>query len=202
VEKLEAVNDLVVRQRKELTEIITGFETKNTYSIEDVHGQQLYVAAEASGSIVIRILLRSLRPFIIGIFSGTNDTMLLKITRSFRWYFHHVEVKDHQDQSLGVIERQFSMLNRKYLVSQGVGREDYYIESSILSPWTFYIKNSDGVEQGKITKKWGGLVKETISNADDFGVTWPAKWDKSLKSLVLGAVFLIDFIYFENRGHR
>ena len=202
MEKLEAVNDLVVRQRKELTEIITGFETKNTYSIEDVHGQQLYVAAEASGSIVIRILLRSLRPFIIGIFSGTNDTMLLKITRSFRWYFHHVEVKDHQDQSLGVIERQFSMLNRKYLVSQGVGREDYYIESSILSPWTFYIKNSDGVEQGKITKKWGGLVKETISNADDFGVTWPAKWDKSLKSLVLGAVFLIDFIYFENRGHR
>jgi len=202
VEKLEAVSDLVVRQRKELTEIITGFETKNTYSIEDVHGQQLYVAAEASGSIVIRILLRSLRPFTIGIFSGTNDTMLLKITRSFRWYFHHVEVKDHQDQLLGVIERQFSMLNRKYLVSQGVGREDYYIESPILSPWTFYIKNSDGVEQGKITKKWGGLVKETISNADDFGVTWPAQWDKSLKSLVLGAVFLIDFIYFENRGHR
>ena len=202
MEKLEAVSDLVVRQRKELTEIITGFETKNTYSIEDVHGQQLYVAAEASGSIVIRILLRSLRPFTIGIFSGTNDTMLLKITRSFRWYFHHVEVKDHQDQLLGVIERQFSMLNRKYLVSQGVGREDYYIESPILSPWTFYIKNSDGVEQGKITKKWGGLVKETISNADDFGVTWPAQWDKSLKSLVLGAVFLIDFIYFENRGHR
>ena len=202
MEKLEAVSDLVVRQRKELTEIITGFETKNTYSIEDVHGQQLYVAAEASGSIVIRILLRSLRPFTIGIFSGTNDTLLLKITRSFRWYFHHVEVKDHQDQLLGVIERQFSMLNRKYLVSQGVGREDYYIESPILSPWTFYIKNSDGVEQGKITKKWGGLVKETISNADDFGVTWPAQWDKSLKSLVLGAVFLIDFIYFENRGHR
>jgi hypothetical protein len=202
VEKLEAVSDLVVRQRKELAEIITGFETKNMYSIEDVHGQQLYVAAEASGSTVIRILLRSLRPFTIGIFSGNNETMLLKITRPFRWYFHHVDVEDDQNQSLGVIERQFSMLSRKYLVSQAVDIEDYYIESPILSPWTFYIKDSNGVEQGKITKKWGGIVKETISNADDFGVTWPPQWDKSLKSLMLGAVFLIDFIYFENRGHR
>jgi hypothetical protein len=202
MEKLEGVSDLVVRQRKELVEIVTGFETKNTYSIEDVHGQQLYVAAEASGSTVMRILLRSLRPFTIAIFSGTNDTMLLKITRSFRWYFHHVEVEDDQGQSLGIIERQFSMLKRKYLVSQAVGLEDYCIESPILSPWTFYIKDSDGVEQGKITKKWGGLVKETISNADDFGVTLPAQWNKPLKCLVLGAVFLIDFIYFENRGHR
>ena len=202
MQKLESVSDLVVRQRKELAEIITGFETKNMYSIEDVHGQQLYVAAEASGSTMMRILLRSLRPFTIGIFSGNSETMLLKITRPFRWYFHHVEVEDDQGRLLGVIERQFSMLNRKYLVSQGVGLDDYYIESPILSPWTFYIKDSYGVEHGKITKKWGGLVKETISNADDFGVTWPAQWDKSFKSLLLGAVFLIDFIYFENRGHR
>ena len=75
MQKLESVSDLVVRQRKELAEIITGFETKNMYSIEDVHGQQLYVAAEASGSTMMRILLRSLRPFICGIFSGTIDTM-------------------------------------------------------------------------------------------------------------------------------
>ena len=46
MENLNSVSDLVVRQRRELAEIITGFETKNAYSIEDVHGQQLYVAAE------------------------------------------------------------------------------------------------------------------------------------------------------------
>ena len=72
----------------------------------------------------------------------------------------------------------------------------------MLSPWTFYIRDSKGVEQGKITKKWGGFIKEAISNADDFGVTWPAQWDAGVKSVLLGAVFLIDFIYFESRGQR
>ena len=46
------------------------------------------------------------------------------------------------------------------------------------------------------------FIKETISNADDFGVTWPAQWDNAVKSVLLGAVFLIDFIYFESRGQR
>ena len=202
MEKLEAIRDLVVRQRKEWGEIITGFETRNRYSIEDVHGQQLYVAAEASGSTMMRIFLRAWRPFTIGIFSGSSDTMALKITRPFRWYFHRVEVEDGQGESLGVIGRQFSMLNRKYVVSREGGLEDYYIEGPLLSPWTFYIKDSKGEEHGKITKKWSGLFKEAFSDADNFGVTWPAQWDTRFKSLMLGAVFLIDFIHFENKAQR
>tara|TARA_B100001123_G_scaffold440115_1_gene578371 strand:+ start:1889 stop:2497 length:609 start_codon:yes stop_codon:yes gene_type:complete len=200
MEKLNSISDLVVRQRKELAEIITGFETKNAYSIEDVHGQQLYVAAEGSGSTMMRIFLRAFRPFTIRIFAGGSDVMSLQILRPFRWYFHRVEVEDGQGQLIGVVERQFNWLNRRYVVTCTPAQKEYYIESPMLSPWTFYIRDSKGVEQGKITKKWGGLIKEAISNADDFGVTWPAQWDAGVKSVLLGAVFLIDFIYFESRG--
>ena len=202
MEILSSISDLVVRQRKELAEIITGFETKNAYSIEDVHGQQLYVAAEASGSTMMRIFLRALRPFIIRIFAAGSEAISLKITRPFRWYFHRVEVENGQGELLGVVERQFALLSRIYVVSCAGGQENYYIESPLLSPWTFYIRDSKGQEQGKVTKKWGGFIKETISNADDFGVTWPAQWDNAVKSVLLGAVFLIDFIYFESRGQR
>ena len=103
MEKLNSISDLVVRQRKELAEIITGFETKNAYSIEDVHGQQLYVAAEASGSTMMRIFLRAFRPFTIRIFAGGSDVMLLQILRPFRWYFHRVEVEDGQGQLIGAV---------------------------------------------------------------------------------------------------
>tara|TARA_B100000029_G_scaffold516554_1_gene630842 strand:+ start:7790 stop:8398 length:609 start_codon:yes stop_codon:yes gene_type:complete len=202
MDNLKSIGNLVVRQRKELTEIITGFETKNAYSIEDMHGQKLYVAAEASGSTMMRIFLRAFRPFVIRIFPDGSDVMSLQITRPFRWYFHQVEVVDGQGQLLGVVERQFSWLNRIYVVNCTVTQEKYYIESPLLSPWTFYIKNGKGEEQGKITKKWGGLIKEAISNADDFGVTWPADCDAVVKCVLLGAVFLIDFIYFESRGQR
>ncbi len=202
MKNLNSISDLVVRQRKELAEIITGFETKNAYSIEDVHGQQLYIAAEEAGSTMMRIFLRAFRLFIIRIFADGTDAISLIITRPFRWYFHRVEVENGQGELLGVVERQFALLSRTYFVSCAGGRENYSIESPLLSPWTFYIRDSNGEEQGKITKKWGGFIKETISNADDFGVTWPAQWDSTVKSVLLGAVFLIDFIYFESRGQR
>ena len=112
MENLNSVSDLVVRQRRELAEIITGFETKNAYSIEDVHGQQLYVAAEESGSTMMRIFLRALRPFVIRILADGSDAISLKITRAFRWYFHRVEVENGQGELLGVVERQFALLNR------------------------------------------------------------------------------------------
>jgi len=45
-------------------------------------------------------------------------------------------------------------------------------------------------------------MKEGFTDADSFGVTFPADWDVELKALLLGAVFLIDFVHFENRGNR
>ena len=157
MDNLKSIGNLVVRQRKELAEIITGFETKNAYSIEDVHGQQLYIAAEEAGSTMMRIFLRAFRPFIIRIFADGTDAISLIITRPFRWYFHRVEVENGQGELLGVVERQFALLSRTYFVSCAGGRENYSIESPLLSPWTFYIRDSNGEEQGKITKKrfWG-----------------------------------------------
>ena len=67
--------------------------------------------------------------------------------------------------------------------------------------WTFQIRK-DGVEYGKITKKWSGLMKEGITDADNFGVVFPVDWEVQWKALFLGAVFLIDFVHFENKGDR
>lgn len=34
----------------------------------------------------------------------------------------------------------------------------------------FILRSMDGVEQGKISKQWSGLVKEYFTNADNFGI--------------------------------
>ena len=60
----------------------------------------------------------------------------------------------------------------------------------------------DGVEVGRISKKWGGAMKEVFTDADNFGVQFPAEWEPPLKALFLGAVFLIDFVHFENKGNN
>jgi hypothetical protein len=60
------------------------------------------------------------------------------------------------------------------------------------------IKGTDGVtEVGKITKQWGGFIQEVISKADIFSCTFPMDMDIKMKATILGATFLIDFMYFE-----
>jgi uncharacterized protein YxjI len=197
VERLSSINGLVVSQQKEWGEILTGFETKNRYAILDMSGSRLYLAAEEAGSTLLRLFLKALRPFTIAVLAE-DDQVVLRIKRPFRFYFHRAEVVDSQGQSLGVIEKRFSVLRRIYSVFNSSGEEVFQLFGPILHPWTFQIKNN-GVEYGKITKKWSGLLKESFTDTDNFGVTFPAEWDVKLKALFMGAVFLIDFVHFENK---
>jgi hypothetical protein len=55
--------------------------------------------------------------------------------------------------------------------------------------------------QGKIAKRWSGLGKEMFTDADSFGITFPGDIDVQAKAVLLGAVFLIDFVHFENHNN-
>jgi len=195
---LSSISGLVVNQKKEWGEIATGFETRNKYAISDVSGQPLYLAAEEAGSTLLRWFLKAQRPFTIAVLRQDGQPVL-RVNRPFRFYFHRVEVVDAQGQSLGAIERRFAFLRRIYSVLDPSGTEIFQLYGPILHPWTFQIKKED-VEYGQLTKKWSGLLKEGFTDADNFGVIFPREWDVKLKALFLGAVFLIDFAHFENRG--
>ncbi len=200
MERLSSISSLVVSQQKEWGEILSGFETKNRYAVSDVSGSRLYLAAEEAGPTLLRWFLKALRPFTIAVLTEDGQ-VVLRVVRPFRFYFHRAEVVDSQGQSLGVIQRRFSVLRRIYSVLDSSGEEIFQLFGPILHPWTFQIRN-DGVEYGKITKKWSGLLKEGFTDADNFGVMFPAEWDVKLKALFLGAVFLIDFVHFENKGNN
>ena len=63
----------------------------------------------------------------------------------------------------------------------------------------FQVLSNDGrTEVGKISKKWTDFVQEESSDADIFGISFPVELDVKVKATLLGAVFLIDFMYFED----
>ena len=103
MERLSSISSLVVSQQKEWGEILTGFETKNRYTISDMSGRRLYLAAEKAGSTLLRWFLKALRPFTIAVLTEDGQ-VVLQVMRPFRFYFHRAEVVDSQGQSLGVIE--------------------------------------------------------------------------------------------------
>lgn len=193
---LAEVDTLVVSQKKEWGEIFTGFETRNSYTVLDASGTPLFAAAEEGGSILGRWFLKSLRPFQIHVRTMEGQPVL-RAQRPFRFFFHEISVHDGAGQHLGTIKRRWTWLRRKYSVLDASGQEVFELFGPILHPWTFEIRQGEQT-LGKITKKWSGLLKEAYTDADNFGITMPADWDVRTKALFLGAVFLIDFVHFED----
>lgn len=197
--ELERLGRLIVSQRKEWGEILSGFETHNKYIVFDDAGHEVYLAFEEGGSLLIRWWLRALRPFEIVLLTPDRQPVL-RIHRPFRFYFHQVQIRDAAGRPLGTIRRRFSVLRRRYDVLDDQGRTVYELFGPLVHPWTFEIRRDEDVF-GRITKRWSGLGKEVFTDADNFGVEWPDDWPVAIKALLLGAVFLIDFVHFENTGN-
>ena len=189
----------IIQQKKEWGEILTGFETKNKYSIMDMAGQQLMMAAEVGTGFLSRNFLKSARPWTIHVMTNDSQPLLL-LKRPFKFYFHRVNVEDSNGAFIGHVQRTWSWVRRIYTVHDRAGAEKFTLFGPILHPWTFNILQN-GQEIGKITKKWSGLAKEWFTTADNFGMTYPASLDSDSKDLLLAAVFLIDFVHFENKGN-
>jgi uncharacterized protein YxjI len=200
MQTMARVGSLVIQQRKEWGEILTGIETRNKYAVMDASGTPLYIAAEVGGNALVRIFLKAWRPFEIAVVRPDN-TVALALKSPFRFYFRTIEIQDPAGRPLGCVRREFSVLRRKYSVYDDQGRPLCELFGPILHPWTFEIRR-DGQTLGKITKNWSGLLKESFTDADNFGVTFPPDWSSSTKAVLLGAVFLIDFVHFENKNNN
>jgi len=199
MEELAGSSSLTVRQVKEWGEIFTGFEGRNRYAVLAPSGELIFAAGEEGGSLLARWFLKAWRPFTLQVLACKDRSSVLRIQSPFRFYFREVSVYDADGRLLGVVKRRFALLRRIYSVQDASGRECCRLFGPILHPWTFEIRDGRGVH-GKITKKWSGLLKEGFTDADDFGVLFPAEWDPEIKAVLLGAVFLIDFVHFEDKG--
>ena len=194
MEKLKHIDALLVRQKKEWGEILTGFETKNKYTVNDITGNQLYWAAEES-SFLSRMFLKKMRPFNIHILSRQGERVL-KFSRPFRFFIHEISVFDLNSRQLGTIKQKFAIFSKRFIVRDEQGREIYSIFGPFFHPWTFKILQND-TEVGKISKKWSGFGKEIFTDADNFNVAFRPGIDVNKKAVLLGALFLIDMLYFE-----
>jgi hypothetical protein len=205
MDHLEVARQLTLVQKKEWGEILSGFEGANRYKVLDEQGGELYSAVETSGNLLVRWFLRALRPFTIEV--SREGKPLIRVTRPFRFYFHEASVEDASGRPLGTIRRELSLLNRSYTIRDATAAPRLVLHGPLFRPWTFLIRAAPGSSgaplvhgEGKIAKRWSGLLKEAFTDSDHFGIEFPAGLDAAHKALLLGVVFLIDFVHFENRG--
>ena len=192
--QLDTMNAVAVKQLKEWAEIIADWEAHNRYQILDGDGNAALEAGEARSSWLSRQFLKGRRPFTIEIRSGAETALIVR--RPFRFYFHTAEIVLPSGRVLGSIDRQFHLFRRSYVVRDAAGREMSQLGGPFFRPWTFRIMER-GKEVGVISKKWSGFGREVFTDADMFGVQFPPDAGAEYKAVLLGAVFLIDFVHFE-----
>ena len=195
---------VMVRQKKEWGEILVGFESKNKFELSDDQGNQLGLAAEEGGgfgAMLGRQVFGQCRRATIHIYD-TGGNKLGRGEKPFRWFFQRMEVFDG-DQKIGAVERKFTWLSRRLVVENAAGEEVMEIVGPIflLGRGTFRLM-FQGQEVGKISKKWGGALREMFTDADTFGVECDTQVPAEIRKILLVATFLIDFTYFENNNRN
>ena len=66
----------------------------------------------------------------------------------------------------------------------------------------FQVKDMNDQKIGKISKQWSGLFREAFTDTDNFGINFPLNLPVKHKAILIGATFLIDFMFFEKSNNQ
>jgi len=209
LEYLTQIDQILVKQKREILEAIIGFETKNKYEIKNSMGQKIYYAKEDTDCCT-RNCCGPVRPFLLDIFDNSNRKVL-QLDRPLRCTsclcfccLQTLTVYDSLGNVLGFIEQSWSIFTPKFKIKNSAGQTVLKIEgplcvfSCLGSDVEFKVLSRDKTAQvGTISKQWSGLLTELLTDADHFSISFPIDLDVNIKAVLLGAVFLIDFMFFE-----
>merc|ERR1719450_668096 len=213
LEYLTQIDQLIVKQKVELLEALTGFETKNKYKIKNSMGQDVYKAKEDTDCCT-RMCCGPGRPFDM-IIRDNADNEVIHLERPLRcsscWFpccLQEITVSSPPGTVIGSVVQDWSICTPQFSIKDHNGDTVLKIEGpvctfSICGDVEFQVLTPDGSnEVGMITKQWSGLLKEAFTDADNFGISFPMDLDVRVKATLLGALFLIDFMFFEKANNE
>uniref|UniRef100_A0A8C2VDS1 Phospholipid scramblase n=1 Tax=Chinchilla lanigera TaxID=34839 RepID=A0A8C2VDS1_CHILA len=209
LEYLSQIDQILIHQQTELLEVLTGIETNNRFEIKNSLGQRIYFAVEDTDCCTLNCC-GSVRPFTLRVLDHLNREVIT-MQRPLRCddccfpgCLQEIEVQAPPGVPVGYVIQTWHPCLPKYTV-QNARREDVLkitgpcVLCKCCTDIDFKIKSLDGKSTvGKISKHWTGFFREAFTDADNFGIQFPLDLDVKMKAVMLGACFLIDFMFFED----
>jgi len=213
LEYLTQVDQIIVKQKVEIMEALFGCETKNKYKLKNSMGQEIYSAKEDTDCCT-RNVCGPIRPFGMTI-KDNNDQEVIYLNRPlncqsacFPCCLQHIEVQSPPGTVIGTVDQDWTFCNPSFTIKDQNGEVALTMEGPCLTysfcgDVEFKVLSPDGsTEVGKISKQWSGLLREAFTDSDNFGISFPMDLDVRMKATLIGAMFLIDFMFFEKKGNE
>ncbi|XP_059820663.1 phospholipid scramblase 2-like isoform X1 [Hypanus sabinus] len=211
LEYLTLIDQILVHQVTELIEALVGYETKNKYEVKNGLGQRVYYAVEDS-EFCNRICCGSNRAFIIKILDNLGRTVMHLVrplgcgSCCCPCCLHQMEVQAPPGKAIGYIVQEWHPFIPKMSILNESRETVLKIRGPCLTMSCFGDVNFEVVSRdeatvvGKISKQWSGLVREYLTDTDNFGIQFPMDLDVKIKAVLLGACIFVDFMYFEQNS--
>nr|XP_033780399.1 phospholipid scramblase 2-like [Geotrypetes seraphini]XP_033780401.1 phospholipid scramblase 2-like [Geotrypetes seraphini] len=208
LEYLTQIDQILIHQIVEMVEVLTGFETNNKYEIRNSMGQQIFFAQEDTDCCT-RNCWGSLRPFNMQITDNAGREIIhvyrpLKCgSCCFPCCLQKMEVQSPPGVPIGYIVQNWHMWKGKFSVQNAAGETVLKVigpccTCRCCADVNFEVTTADESQMvGRICKQWSGMGKELFTKANNFGIQFPLDLDVKTKAVLLGACFLIDFMFFE-----
>jgi len=218
LEMLEACSKVFLKQRVELFEAFTDFETCNSYEIYNAEtGQLLFILGESS-ECCERQCCKNQRSFEMLMTSAmgggqvlANFERPLKCTQQIPCILQEMTIAIGPQGSppVGKIEQQCTLCMPKFNVINAQGAVMYELSGPLCVcdipciDVEFFIK-APGSEDvlGKITKTsaqgLNAIAAQMFTQADNFMAEFPPGATLDQKMVLLGGIILLDFMFFEN----
>uniref|UniRef100_A0AAZ3PKL1 Phospholipid scramblase n=1 Tax=Oncorhynchus tshawytscha TaxID=74940 RepID=A0AAZ3PKL1_ONCTS len=186
---------LLVHQTFHLAELL-GWEVRNSYNVKNSIGQQVFLAEEENNCCTLQCFGPS-RPFTFHIQDNLGQEVLT-LTRPLACSYCCFPCCLQDLEECHPFLPKLTVLNERRQPQLRIKGPLFFC--SCCRDVTFEVKTlDDSMLIGHISKQWSGFLREVYTDADHFGIVFPMDLDVKMKAVLLGACFLIDFLYFEER---
>lgn len=201
-----------VKQKVDLIETFLSWEVGNKYVIKDQSGNKVFYAGEQSDCLG-RQCFDSFRPFTMSLKDNAGRDVIcferpLRCTQFCCCLCCPQEmiVSTPNGQRLGSVVEEWALFSQQFSIRDAAGNTVL----KVTGPWipcsfkctnvNFVVRTLNDHKIGQIQKEFGGFVREMFTDADQFSVTFPVDLAPEIKAVVLGALFLIDYMFFEQKA--
>ena len=191
MEQMKQIDSLSIREKKQYLGVPETWKLKPVCCLSDVSEEELYYAALESKVFFGMAALRKSPAFTLYLLDRKGDEILYLEKRA-GLFSNKTEIFDASENLIGQVQKQGA--KAAFRVLDAGGQVLYTLEATPSDPETFQIRRAN-VTAGRISRRPTRIAEEGVFSNNHFGIVFPLEADSAERSVLLGALFVIDLLF-------